>query len=282
MDTILVKTDQGRAELSSRTQTLSVLERRLLILADGKHSVDTLQEMFKVPVLPLAQSLEALGLIALQAQPKPEPAVKSRPVPLDKQPERKSAFGSLFSPLAAKSHYAPLAEAATASKAVPLAASPASAAITATTPAPTPRPPILTNLAFDNQDDDDDEVNARDLASDFADEWTSDWTARTEPAELSPMGTGEMGDTGETQPGLLMHRAATAYGLAAGKMYLTETIKTMLGNDGNVLIGKIGHSKTEADLYYVLEVLITTISVYASASEINGIIRRFEEKISHR
>jgi hypothetical protein len=32
----------------------------------------------------------------------------------------------------------------------------------------------------------------------------------------------------------------------------------------------------------VLEVLITTISVYASASEINGIIRRFEEKISHR
>lgn len=272
MDTILVKTDQGRAELSSRTLTLSVLERRLLILADGKHSVDSLQEMFKVPVLPLAQSLEAMGLVALQMQPKPRPtaAQKSHFAPLDKPQDRKSAFGSLFGSLAPKSNPAPLVNLPAVPQSAPAAAP------TAVVP-PLNRPPILADPAYDSQNDDDDEVNARDLASDFADEWTSDWTARTEPAELSPMDS-----AGETQPGLLTHRAATAYGLAAGKMYLTETIKTMLGNDGNTLIGKIGHSKTEADLYYVLEVLITTISVYASASEINGIIRRFEEKISHR
>jgi hypothetical protein len=71
-------------------------------------------------------------------------------------------------------------------------------------------------------------------------------------------------------------------GLAAGKSFLIATSETMLGANASVLVRKILTANTEADLYFALEMLVTAISPKASSSEVNGIIQRFERKISQR
>jgi hypothetical protein len=61
--TVLVKTPQGLAELRARSGTLSLLERRVLILADGTRSVAQLLGMINAPVLELAGRLHGLGFL---------------------------------------------------------------------------------------------------------------------------------------------------------------------------------------------------------------------------
>ena len=117
---------------------------------------------------------------------------------------------------------------------------------------------------------------AEDLASDFLEEQGSDWLDRLE--QQVPQDS----DRGDTQPGLLTHRAASSLGLVTGKAYLIETVETMLAKDGGWLVRKISSAQTEAELYYALEQLVTTIGVYTSQSSVKGIVRRFEEKISQR
>lgn len=61
-DTILVKTPRGRAEVAGRQHDLCRLERLLLILADGRRTVDAIAaELAMSPEdLPFRQALERL------------------------------------------------------------------------------------------------------------------------------------------------------------------------------------------------------------------------------
>ncbi len=221
MDTILIKTAQGRAEVSARSLGLPMLERRLLIMADGKRTLAQMQSVFNVPVEDLAEKLQSVGLL--------EPVAKSAKF-LPSDPALAAALPEAL---------------------------------------PVDEPDIGVDVELDA-------ALAEDLASDFAEELTSEFRPDTETGSL------ETENEGDTQPGFLTHRAASTYGLVAAKAYLVETIQGMLGADGTWFIGKIAAVKTEADLYYTLEMFITTISVYTSASSVNSIIRGFEEKISQR
>ncbi len=253
MTTILMKTPLGRAEMGSRALGLPVMERRLLILVDGTRSLVQLQGMFNIPVMELANKLQALGLVDMVVSelPKVAPAkVSVAPViaPAPSVPPSPPAF--LVAPV--------------------LPALPVAFPIQ-----------ILTDPIDHGEQDigvdvDLDAALAEDLASDFAEELGSDWLDRREhqPPQDS--------DDGDTQPGLLTHRAASSLGLIAGKAYLIETTETMLATDGGWLVRKISSARTEADLYYALEQLVTTIGVYTSQSSVKGIVRRFEEKISQR
>lgn len=86
--TRLGKTEAGRAEVRHRSARLSVTERRLLILIDGRKTVDELGAFSRVGELePALQHLLALGLVAPDGPTAAlEPAVApgfSSPVPLE-------------------------------------------------------------------------------------------------------------------------------------------------------------------------------------------------------
>lgn len=62
---VFIKTDKGRAEIAARSDALSPLQRRVLILADGKKSVNDLGAFVRVGELDGALAhLLALGMIA--------------------------------------------------------------------------------------------------------------------------------------------------------------------------------------------------------------------------
>jgi hypothetical protein len=230
MNAKLVKTALGRSEMRTRELGLPVLERRLLILADGTRTLAQLQEMFRIPILELATKLQAIGLLE------------------------------------------------DASQSLPPAATPLQTVQAARAAAPT-QPAPLAYEAYEigvDLDIDGDAALAEDLASDFAEERSSTWS---NSAGLDASNS-EFPD--ETIPGMLTHRAASAVGLAAGKSFLIATSETMLGANASVLVRKILTANTEADLYFALEMLVTAISPKASSSEVNGIIQRFERKISQR
>ena len=75
--TIPGKTDQGRREISERSGSLSAVQRRLLILVDGKKTVNDLLAFVRVGELDDAlEFLLVQGLIAVTGEPVPlEPAV---------------------------------------------------------------------------------------------------------------------------------------------------------------------------------------------------------------
>lgn len=233
MNVKLIKTDLGRTEMRTRELGLPVLERRLLILADGTRSLTQLQQMVSMPVVELAAKLVALGLLENASQ-----------------------------------------TALTASHADQAAM--AARAVARTQPAPLAYDAYDANDAGVDLDADGGAALADDLASDFAEERVSTWS---DSAGLSGLES-EFPD--ETIPGMLTHRSASVAGLAAGKSYLIATSQTMLGANSIMLDRKILNANTEADLYYVLEMLVTAISPKASSSDVNGIIQRFERKISQR
>lgn len=141
------------------------------------------------------------------------------------------------------------------------------------------QPALLESDAYEIGVDLDLEAEAasvEDLASDFAEEKNSTWPDWA--GEIHFKNDGQ----GDTQPGLLTHRAASPVGIIVGKAYLIETVEGMLAKDGAWLVRKISEAKTEAELYYALEQLVTTVSVFTSQSSVNSIIQRFEEKISQR
>lgn len=62
---ICLKTDKGRAEIAARSDALSPLQRRVLILVDGKKSVSDLSAFVRVGELEGALAhLLALGMVA--------------------------------------------------------------------------------------------------------------------------------------------------------------------------------------------------------------------------
>jgi hypothetical protein len=258
MNAILVKTPLGRAEMGSRALGLPVMERRLLILVDGTRSLAQIQGMFNIPVMELANKLQALGLVDGLSPVQPQAAPANAPV---NAPVNAPANAPAIAPA-----NAPAAPTQAAALAAPSAALPAQT--------------LAEPMGYVEQDIgvdvDLDAALAEDLASDFSEELGSDWLQR-----LDQQGAPSSG-SGDTQPGVLTHRAASSLGLISGKAYLIETIETMLAKDGAWLVRKISSATTEADLYYALEQLVTTIGVYTSQSSVNAIIKRFEQKISQR
>lgn len=70
--TIFLKTDKGKAEVTSRTANLNPVQRRLLIVIDGKKTITELATMARIGELPAAlESLHLLGLIEAPGLPMP-------------------------------------------------------------------------------------------------------------------------------------------------------------------------------------------------------------------
>lgn len=89
--TTLAKTDKGRLEIAGRSGTLTAVQRRLLILVDGKKTVNDLGAFVRVGELTGAlYHLQDLGLIApngelAELQPPAAPGfVSSRPTELER------------------------------------------------------------------------------------------------------------------------------------------------------------------------------------------------------
>lgn len=62
--TTFAKTDRGRAEMAGRSGLLSALQRRVLIVVDGKKTVNDLGALVRVGELePVLQYLQHMGLI---------------------------------------------------------------------------------------------------------------------------------------------------------------------------------------------------------------------------
>lgn len=73
--TIPVKTDKGRAEMQHRSDVLSAVQRRLLILADGQRTVDDLGAFVRVGELETALAyLIEHAYLAAEGEPVPLPA----------------------------------------------------------------------------------------------------------------------------------------------------------------------------------------------------------------
>lgn len=86
--TRLTKTDAGREEVNHRSPRLTTTERRLLILVDGRKTVNQLGAFARVGELePALDHLIGLGLVAVDGEPMVlEPAVApgfSAPVPFE-------------------------------------------------------------------------------------------------------------------------------------------------------------------------------------------------------
>jgi hypothetical protein len=60
---ILVKTPLGLAELRGRSQKISMSDRQVLILADGKRTIKQIQQLLSTPVAETLDRLQAMGLL---------------------------------------------------------------------------------------------------------------------------------------------------------------------------------------------------------------------------
>lgn len=60
---VLAKTPQGLAELRERSPRLTVAERQVLILVDGKRSIKQIQQSLSTPVAETLDRLRGLGLV---------------------------------------------------------------------------------------------------------------------------------------------------------------------------------------------------------------------------
>lgn len=72
---LLQKTDKARAELQPGARTLSLRERSLLLMADGRKSVQDMRAVLGDTVEPMLRQLVDSGyLVAVQPAPPPAPA----------------------------------------------------------------------------------------------------------------------------------------------------------------------------------------------------------------
>ncbi len=60
---ILVKTPQGSAELRDRSGKLTMAERQMLILVDGKRTIKQIQQSLSIPVAETLDRLHGMGLV---------------------------------------------------------------------------------------------------------------------------------------------------------------------------------------------------------------------------
>jgi hypothetical protein len=60
---IFKKTPAGRAELQARSHSLTLIERQVLILSDGKRSKDQLEQMLGMPLAQALDKLQTHGLL---------------------------------------------------------------------------------------------------------------------------------------------------------------------------------------------------------------------------
>ncbi|CAM8657116.1 hypothetical protein MCEMSEM22_01936 [Comamonadaceae bacterium] len=77
----LLKTEKARAELQGGTRTLGQRERALLILADGKNTVQAVSHLFNGDALQLATHLMQSGYLVPQDEPATQPVRAPRPAP---------------------------------------------------------------------------------------------------------------------------------------------------------------------------------------------------------
>jgi hypothetical protein len=239
--TIFVKTLFGRAELAVRSHGLSLLERRVLILADGTRTVVQLQAMMNAPLEVMLHQLQALHLIV------PEGSVQNSSV---------SGHAAL---LASMGRSKP----GQTSAPLPISFMPASLA------------------AAKLEEDQEHDALADEMGSNFSEELTFDAASAFEQqvstfaASQNHLDIGTMSDPSST-----MQRAITARGVALGKAYLINLTSTLLDSRDVRLLRSIGQIKTEDDLYQQFGQVIDTIAARMGSSAINDILEQFDQEIN--
>lgn len=251
--TIFVKTLFGRAELAVRSHGLSLLERRVLILADGTRSVTQLQAMMATPLDAMLEQLQALHLLV------PEGG------------EQNNSLSGHAALLDSMGRGQPLQVSALASSSV-------TAQIFAVS---SPAVPTAVAVAAQPADDHGYDVSADDLASNFSEELTYDGASAFE-RQVSVFSVSQNhNDIGSMSgPSSTMQRAITARGVALGKAYLINLTSTLLDSRDVRLLRSIGQIKTEDDLYQQFGQVIDTIATRMGSSAINDILERFDQEIN--
>ncbi|MGA8514007.1 MAG: hypothetical protein WB821_04465 [Burkholderiaceae bacterium] len=92
---ILVKTPQGLAELRDRSGKLTVAERQVLILVDGKRSIKQIQQSLSTPVAETLDRLRGLGLV--QTLPPMPAELHHHSHPLDDEPVNEEVMSDFSS-----------------------------------------------------------------------------------------------------------------------------------------------------------------------------------------
>ena len=123
----LVKTDKGRAELQGGKRTLGQRERTMLILADGKNTVQSIDSMFNGEAMQIAQQLVQNGYLQ-------GPGGSASPAPLP-NPITPTVSASISAPLSAPISAPAPRPVATVSSAPSAPASPAPSVSAAAPPA---------------------------------------------------------------------------------------------------------------------------------------------------
>jgi hypothetical protein len=240
-NTIYLKTPQGRAEVTARALGLTMLQRRLLILSDGKITVGQLQPMLGQPIDALLQHLVGLGLLHLQGSAV-LPAVPA----------------AVLAPARAPAQV--LAQ--VASQVPSQVASQVSSLVSALAPTPSAA------QAFDEY-----EASEEDLNSDFSEVLGADSVSHFERDSSQMIGL-------HTDPSSTLQRAITSRGIALGRAYLINLSSRLLDARDARLVRSIGQIKTEGDLYHQFELVIDTIGTRLGSAAINEILEQFDEQIN--
>lgn len=239
--TIFVKTLFGRAELAVRSHGLSLLERRVLILADGTRSVVQLQGMMNASVDVMVRRLQVLNLII------PEGVVQN---------------------ISASGHAA-LVASAMQSKPEQNSASFVS----------NPRP--YATPAVPSEEDHEHDAMVDEMANNFSEELTFDGVSEFERQVSTFAISQNHSDIGTLSgPTSTMQRAITSRGVALGKAYLINLTSTLLDSRDVLLLRSIGQIKTEDDLYQQFGQVIDTIATRMGSSAINDILERFDQEVN--
>ncbi len=240
-ETFFVKTLFGRAELAVRSHGLSLLERRVLILADGTRSVMQLQAMMNAPVDAIVQQLQALHLIM------PEGSVQNSSV---------SGHAALLVSMGrSKPVQAPAS--------LPINLMPA------------------VSIAAQLEADHDHDALVDELANNFSEELTFDGVSEFERQVSTFTVSHSHSDIGTmSDPSSTLQRAITSRGVALGKAYLINLTSTLLDSRDVRLLRSIGQIKTEDDLYQQFGQVIDTIATRMGSSAINDILEQFDQEIN--
>jgi hypothetical protein len=239
--TIFVKTLFGRAELAVRSHGLSLLERRVLILADGTRSMLQLQAMMNAPVDAIVHQLQALHLIV------PEGSAQNSSV---------SGHAAL---LASMGRNTP----AQASTFLPISIAP------------------VATVAAKLEEDHEHDALVDEMASNFSEELTFDGVSAFERQVSTFSVSQSHADIGTmSDPSSTMQRAITSRGVALGKAYLINLTSTLLDSRDVRLLRSIGQIKTEDDLYQQFGQVIDTIATRMGSSAINDILEQFDQEIN--
>lgn len=246
---ILVKTDLGFEAVHAKSVNLNLIERRVLIMVNGKRSVDDIHPLLGGDTHTIASRLMTLGLVTIAgasmytrevtAAPSRDSVARSAP---------KQTVKAVFS--------------REAEELARLRAADASA--------------TESHLEITRDDQNGYRAQRSVSASIYPAE-----SATPEPSLWARSSPG-LNSNFATLPATLsapLDAKISKRGLMLGKMYLVDFIERMLGRDDNFLRGRIQSVSTEKELYHIFDVVVDNMQGLASPDLMTSMQLKFMESI---